>query len=234
MMPERCAAAFDLSNTPLQGPAQAQTVGLRHRQAIIEMREARIALARRLAIIMHAMLRDGTEFVVAAWAERPPRQETASSSRKERRLREGADDGPDFVARDQLTADCDFNLAALHPRSPHQAPTEREENACIPRRRNPGRASPLTIRERNRSGPAALASIDASGPCRRNGRSWRVPSVPGPYTDARLGVDLTRSLSRRRVAATCAELPLTTCCGKWSKSVRSLVSTRLSGLALTR
>ena len=29
------------------------------------MRKARIALARRLAIIMHAMLRDGTEFVVA-------------------------------------------------------------------------------------------------------------------------------------------------------------------------
>jgi hypothetical protein len=29
------------------------------------MRKARIALARRLAIIMHAMLRDGTEFLAA-------------------------------------------------------------------------------------------------------------------------------------------------------------------------
>ena len=29
------------------------------------MRKARIALARRLGIIMHAMLRDGTEFVAA-------------------------------------------------------------------------------------------------------------------------------------------------------------------------
>jgi hypothetical protein len=29
------------------------------------MRKARVALARRLAIIMHAMLRDGTEFVPA-------------------------------------------------------------------------------------------------------------------------------------------------------------------------
>ena len=29
------------------------------------MRKARIALARRLAIIMHAMLRDGTEFQAA-------------------------------------------------------------------------------------------------------------------------------------------------------------------------
>jgi hypothetical protein len=28
------------------------------------MRKARVALARRLAIIMHAMLRDGTEFVL--------------------------------------------------------------------------------------------------------------------------------------------------------------------------
>ena len=33
------------------------------------MRKARVALARRLAIIMHAMLRDGTEFESA----RPPR-----------------------------------------------------------------------------------------------------------------------------------------------------------------
>ena len=29
------------------------------------MRKARVALARRLAIIMHAMLRDGTEFLTA-------------------------------------------------------------------------------------------------------------------------------------------------------------------------
>jgi transposase len=29
------------------------------------MRKARVALARRLAIIMHAMLRDGTEFAPA-------------------------------------------------------------------------------------------------------------------------------------------------------------------------
>lgn len=31
----------------------------------LNMRKARIALARRLAIIMHAMLRDGTEFRAA-------------------------------------------------------------------------------------------------------------------------------------------------------------------------
>ena len=36
------------------------------------MRKARIALARRLAIIMHAMLRDGTAFI-SAW---PPTTET--------------------------------------------------------------------------------------------------------------------------------------------------------------
>jgi len=38
---------------------KAQGLGVRDRQTI---HDARIALARRLAIIMHAMLRDGTEF----------------------------------------------------------------------------------------------------------------------------------------------------------------------------
>jgi transposase len=46
---------------PLQGPAQAEGLGLRDRQAIINARgESRSGP--RLAIIMHAMLRDGTEF----------------------------------------------------------------------------------------------------------------------------------------------------------------------------
>ena len=49
---------------PLQRPAQAEGVGVRDRKRS-SMRKARIALARRLAIIMHAMLRDGTEFVAA-------------------------------------------------------------------------------------------------------------------------------------------------------------------------
>ena len=47
----------------LQGPAQAEGLGLRDLAKRSTMRKARIALARRLAIIMHAMLRDGTEFV---------------------------------------------------------------------------------------------------------------------------------------------------------------------------
>jgi hypothetical protein len=38
------------------------------------MRKARVALARRLAIIMHAMLQDGTEFVhTEAWQSRDRR-----------------------------------------------------------------------------------------------------------------------------------------------------------------
>jgi hypothetical protein len=44
----------------------------------------------------------------------PDGQETASSSRKERRPREGADNGADSAARGQRPADCDFNRAALH------------------------------------------------------------------------------------------------------------------------
>ena len=39
-----------------------------------------------------------------------------------------------------------------------------------------------------------------------DGRSWRIPSVPGP-------VDMTRSASRQRTTGICAELPLTTLTG---------------------
>jgi Transposase IS116/IS110/IS902 family len=61
------------------------------------MRKARIALARRLAIIMHAMLRHGTTFNPRSHQPRT-RQETDTSSERERRLREGVDDGADPVA----------------------------------------------------------------------------------------------------------------------------------------
>jgi len=60
------------------------------------MRKARIALARRLAIIMHAMLRHGYRVQTGVGA--PTRQEVEPSSRAERRPREGADDGADSVA----------------------------------------------------------------------------------------------------------------------------------------
>ena len=60
------------------------------------MRKARVALARRLAIIMHAMLRDGTDIGLAP--AQSTRQEAESSSQEERRPREGADDGEDSVA----------------------------------------------------------------------------------------------------------------------------------------
>ena len=48
---------------------------------------------------------------------RSTRQEAESSSQDERRPREGAEDGADCVAA-ALYADCDFNLAALHPANP--------------------------------------------------------------------------------------------------------------------
>jgi hypothetical protein len=82
------------------------------------MRKARVALARRLAIIMHAMLRNKTDFA----GHQSTRQETASSSRKERRPREGADDGVDFVASGQSPADCVFQPCRPAPSLPHQAP----------------------------------------------------------------------------------------------------------------
>jgi ATP-dependent exoDNAse (exonuclease V) alpha subunit len=61
------------------------------------MRKARIALARRVGIIMHAMLREGTGFG-SAQAPQSTRQEAESSPQEERRPREGADDGADTVA----------------------------------------------------------------------------------------------------------------------------------------
>jgi hypothetical protein len=105
------------------------------------MRKARVALARRLAIIMHAMLRNETEFAPAQ-GRQPTRQETASSSRKERRPREGADDGADSVACGQPTTDCDFNQAALHPGYPIKRRQARRERRH-PKASKPGRTSPL-------------------------------------------------------------------------------------------
>jgi hypothetical protein len=91
------------------------------------MRKARIALARRLAIIMHAMLRNETEFAPAL-GHQSTRQETASSSRRERRPREGADDGADSVASGKTMADCDFNQAAPHPAYPIKRLRARREH----------------------------------------------------------------------------------------------------------
>jgi len=61
------------------------------------MRKARVALARRLAIIMHAVLRDGTEF---ASAQVRAIYETGGRVQLPRGAtpREGADDGADIVA----------------------------------------------------------------------------------------------------------------------------------------
>ena len=46
---------------------------------------------------------------------------------KERRPREGADDGVDFVASGQSPADCVFNLAALRPAYPIKRQRARRE-----------------------------------------------------------------------------------------------------------
>jgi hypothetical protein len=67
----------------------------------------------------HAAGRNG----VHLGAYRPLRQETASSSRKERRPREGADDGVEPAAS---PADCVFNLAALSQLTPSSASERRE------------------------------------------------------------------------------------------------------------
>jgi hypothetical protein len=73
----------------------------------------------------------------------PAGQEAASSSRKERRPREGADDGADFVACGQHKADCVFNLAALQQLTPSSASRARREHRHPKASSKTGRASPL-------------------------------------------------------------------------------------------
>jgi hypothetical protein len=68
---------------PLQGPVQTQALGLRDRQAINDA-QSEVALARRLAIIMHRCCETGR----SSHRPSPPqstRQEAESSSQEERR-----------------------------------------------------------------------------------------------------------------------------------------------------
>jgi hypothetical protein len=104
------------------------------------LRKARVALARRLSN-HHA--RDVAERnrVRAGLGHQSTRQETASSSRKERRSREGADDGADCVACGQPTTDCDFNQAALHPAYPIKRRRARREHTH-PQASKPGKSLP--------------------------------------------------------------------------------------------
>ena len=86
------------------------------------MRKARVALARRLAIIMHAMLAMGR----SSSSPKPckPRDwRPKSSSQEERRPREGAGERRGLCSRGQPLADCDFNRAALHPAYPIKCQT---------------------------------------------------------------------------------------------------------------
>ena len=126
---------------PLQGPAQAEGLGLRNRQAINHAQgTGRSGASSRDYHARDAARRDR---VRTGLSPQSTKQEADTSSQEERRPREGADDGADSVACGQPLADCDFNLAAPAPSLPHQAPNERGENTGIPTRRHPGRAPTL-------------------------------------------------------------------------------------------
>ena len=113
------------------------------------MRKARVALARRLAIIMHATLRDGTEFVPADLG--PTSHETGGRNQLPRgatpeggsRRRRG------FCCMRPATGRLRFQPSRPAPSLPHQAPNERAENTGTRKRRSPGRASALTHLENN-------------------------------------------------------------------------------------
>jgi hypothetical protein len=99
------------------------------------MRKARVALARRLAIIIHAMLRDG-DGVRINLSPGNPRDRRQNPAPNERRPREGADDGADSVAGPTA------GRLRLQPSRPaaslaHQAPNEHAENQGTQKRRHP-------------------------------------------------------------------------------------------------
>ena len=91
------------------------------------MRKARVALARRLAIIVHERLRDGTKYV-----PNRPKNKTREGGRiqlqEERRPKEGADDGADSVACGLRLATA-ISIAALHLAYPiERQPRAREHS----------------------------------------------------------------------------------------------------------
>ena len=65
------------------------------------------------------------------------------------RPREGADDGADIVAGANPLADCDFNLAALHPAYPIKRRTSAERTQASPERRHPEESPALDPLENN-------------------------------------------------------------------------------------
>ena len=113
----------------------------------LTMRKARVALARRLAIIMYAML----------WYEpesrrlrpiNPLEQETASSSQEKRRLREEQTTAR-ILLHGPTVGRLRFQPSRPAPSLPHQAPNERGENTGTRKRRDPEETPALDPLENN-------------------------------------------------------------------------------------
>ena len=110
---------------PLQGPAQTQGLGLRDRQTINDAQSAsRSGSSPRDHYARDAAGRNG---VRTSLSPQSTKQEAESSSRNERRPREGAADGADCVAA-ALQCRRRFQPSHTAPR-PHQVPKEHVENA---------------------------------------------------------------------------------------------------------
>ena len=106
---------------------QLKGLGVRDRQAIDDAQGARRSgSSSRDHHACHVARRNRVRTSLRGLSGKP-RQETASSSRKERRPREGADNGANSVARGQ-PADCVFNLAALYAAYPIRRLRARREH----------------------------------------------------------------------------------------------------------
>ena len=141
------------------------------------LRKARIALARRLAIIMHAMRRYGTEPSPCNCTRdiRPPELE--------RRPREGADDGADSVACGQYVDRLRFqpsrSAPQLTPSSTMRARRKHRHPTTSPSKSS---CCPLSIRELNRPKAEMTVGFWRSRQERKSRRSLAVRHGPIPQS----------------------------------------------------
>ena len=141
------------------------------------MRKARVALARRLGIIMHAMLRDGTQLNRPSPRNRqdrrpnlaPKRSDAQGGSRRRRGLRSTR---PTAGRRR-------FQPSRPAPSLPHQVPNEHAENTGTRKRRYPEEPPPFElIGERNTSTPAVFHRGGAARGARRLVTAFALASSP--------------------------------------------------------
>ena len=129
---------------PLQGPAETEGLGLHDRQAINDAQGAgRSGSPPRDSHARDDARRDGVHIGIGSATNR----QEAEIQLPRGASREGVGHGADSV-RGQPLADCDFNLAALHPADPIKCRTSTQRTKATRQRRYHEEASALDPLER--------------------------------------------------------------------------------------